>query len=189
MLNIGGYVDSTFKDMAKYEYFINDENCSKISKLAKKKATVPISLPLDTFENWYKLSQIKVTFLPLKNNNVIKPFTPSSPSSKSPKWWKIYNGLKHDLSTNLSDANLMNVRDALGSAFVLNAIHIPSYITLLSNRIIIREDGGFYFKPGGTISKETIARIEKWFFEENKMLGILITDLYGIYYHQNFPGS
>lgn len=47
-----------------------------------------------------------------------------------PKWWDVYNGLKHEFSTNFHTANLENARDAMAGAFLLNVRHIAGAVRL-----------------------------------------------------------
>jgi hypothetical protein len=70
LLSIGGYVDSAFKEMARYPFFSDNNYCKKILEKLGKSArkvekgerpiTVPIWLCLKAFEKPYKLSQKKV---------------------------------------------------------------------------------------------------------------------------------
>lgn len=140
LLSIGGHVDSAFKEMARYPRFSNNEDCKHILELLKESEenvkqgkapkTVPIWLPLSVFEKEYQLSKRKVIFKRLPEREEIIPFQPCDKHTNAPKWWKIYNGLKHDVSLTLKDANLKNTRDALAGAFLLNAYHLPSALRL-----------------------------------------------------------
>jgi hypothetical protein len=146
ILSVGGHVDSAFKEMARYIGFINNDDCKKILELleeseervkeGKSPRTVPITLSLRAFEKEYKLSKKKVRFKCLPKGEWITPFTPSNKTTRAPKWWEIYNGLKHDLSVNIKEANLLNTRDALAAAFLLNVRHIPGAVRLSEYRIM-----------------------------------------------------
>lgn len=135
ILSIGGHVDSAFKEMARYPKFSGNKECQEIlgklkeSEVRKEEGKGPIpvaiSLPLEAFENEYKLSARKVKFK-LTPEKPIAPFTPHNPNTNAPKWWESYNALKHDVGVNIGLANLKTTLNALAGAFLLNAIHYPS---------------------------------------------------------------
>ncbi|MCJ7635401.1 hypothetical protein MUP77_23805 [Candidatus Bathyarchaeota archaeon] len=143
ILNIGGYVDSAFKEMARYPKFNENVGCQEImgkikeSEQRKKegKGPIPVSieLPLKTFETEYKLSQRAVVFKRLPKGELVLPFKPHNAKTGAPRWWDVYNGLKHDVSLEIKKANLRNARDALAGAFLLNVIHEPSVLRLHDN--------------------------------------------------------
>lgn len=136
ILSIGGHVDSAFKEMARYPEFSGNDDCKQILDFLKKSEenikegkapkTVPISLSIGAFEKEYQLSQKKVIFKRLPQREEVVPFKPHNPKTNAPMWWDIYNGLKHDISLNMKEANLENARDALAAAFLLNVIHWPA---------------------------------------------------------------
>jgi hypothetical protein len=130
LLSIGGYVDSAFKEMARYPNFSGNKDCQNILKRINKNETVPVTLPLNAFEKEYQLSKKSVILRRLPEREYVMPFKPRSTRAKSPKWWKIYNGIKHDVGVNLKDATLQNTMQALAGAFMLNAIHYPSLYRL-----------------------------------------------------------
>jgi len=140
ILSIGGYIDSAFKEMTRYPDFSRNTNCKEILKILKESQkrvklgknpfTVSIELPLKAFDSIYRLSNRKVVFKYLPERVEVVPFTPHNPKTKAPKWWEIYNGLKHDVGKNIENANLKNTRDALAGAFLLNVIHIPAALRL-----------------------------------------------------------
>lgn len=144
--NIGGYVDSAFKEMAQYVKFSADLNCREIRKKirdsqknlrnGKPPVTVPISLSLRAFESKYGLSTKRVWFKCLPERQPITPFKPYTPATAAPEWWEVYNGLKHHLGRNLKKANLENTLNALSSAFLLNAVHQPSVLRLYDHGIM-----------------------------------------------------
>lgn len=146
ILNIGGYVDSAFKEMARYPKFSNNDDCKEILEILKEadenikegKAprTVSIRLPLRAFEQEYGLFKRKVIFRRFPEREPLIPFQPHNEKTNAPKWWEIYNGLKHDISANIEEANLQNTLNALASAFLLNAIHIPSALRLFSYGVL-----------------------------------------------------
>lgn len=159
ILSIGGHVDSAFKEMARYGGFMNNSDCHKIlEKLGRSKmnikarkapVTIPISLPLKAFEREYKLSERKVVFKRLPEMEDVVPFRPYDPNTRAPRWWEVYNGLKHDVGVRLREANLRTTLKALASAFLLNAIHIPSVLRLFERNVIVIEPevdviGGMY---------------------------------------------
>jgi len=130
ILTIGGHVDSAFKEMARYPKFSGNDDCKDILEKVKKKQTVPITLPLKAFETEYKLSEKTIIFKRLPERQNVKPFKPRSGRAQSPKWWKVYNGIKHDVSVNIKEANLQTTRDALAGAFLLNVVHKPGILRL-----------------------------------------------------------
>jgi len=146
ILGISGYIDSAFKEMARYPKFSNNDDCRKIleklreSEESIKKGeppiTIPIKLCLKAFEKEYKLSERKIIFKRSPEREDITPFKPYNLKTNAPKWWEIYNGLKHDVGVNIREANLHNTRDALAGAFLLNVIHIPSALRLFDRGIL-----------------------------------------------------
>jgi len=175
ILSIGGYVDSAFKEMARYPKFSEDENCKKILGLLKKskenieKGERPkfpsIKLYLKTFDRLHlasfdtvrrsyksnELSKMKVIFKRLPEREDVIPFKPCNPRTNAPEWWDIYNGLKHDVSLNIEKASLKNTRDALAGAFLLNVIHEPAFRRFFKFGILkLESKGGF-----GTIASES----------------------------------
>ena len=111
--------------------FSRDEYRKEILTKVKKKETVSITLPLKAFETIYKLSEKTIIFKLSPESEKVAPFKPRSAKAQSPKWWKTYNDVKHDVGVNIKEANLQTVRDALGGAFLLNASHIPGTLRLL----------------------------------------------------------
>jgi hypothetical protein len=140
LLSIGGYVDSAFKEMAKYARFAANSDCQEILRRVKESeenalrgeppVTVPIKLNLRAFETEYKLSTKEVIFKRLPDRDPLFPFKPFDPKTNAPEWWGFYNGLKHDVSKNLENANLITAVKALSAAFLLNARHDPSALRL-----------------------------------------------------------
>ena len=182
ILSIGGYIDSAFKEMARYEGFTDDLDFQRIVsqlqesikriKMGKSPKIIPIKHFLEIFEKKYNLSKRKVIFKLSPIMNEITPFTPHSPKTNAPKWWDIYNGLKHNAGINIREANLHMTRDALAGAFILNAIHIPSILRFYEYGILKRTDGGIYkFSPRGI---ETLKRMLK----DRKQIGFVETPLF-----------
>lgn len=67
-----------------------------------------VKLYLKAFEKEYELSQRKVIFKRLPEGKEVTPFEPYNLKTNAPKWWEIYNGLKHDVSIHIKQANLLN---------------------------------------------------------------------------------
>lgn len=126
---IGNYVDSAFKEMARYKGFTSNSGCKTIREKKDDSKIVNMSLYRETFEKLYCLSSVDVYAKVLPTRRKLAPFEEFE-HNKSPEWWKIYNKLKHDLAINLHKANLNNTLRALAGAFVLNVVHIPSAIRL-----------------------------------------------------------
>lgn len=140
LLGIGGHVDSAFKEMAFYRKFSRNEKCKEIRqkvketrkriKVGQSPRIVKIEECLSAFETEYKLSARQVIFKRLPERDVVIPFCPYNKKTKAPKWWDIYNGLKHDFGNTFEKANLQVTRNALAGAFLLNAIHEPAILRL-----------------------------------------------------------
>jgi len=184
ILSIGGHVDSAFKEMARYPEFSDNDDCKKILDLLKESEesikegkapkTVPIWLSLRAFEKEYELSQKKIMFKRIPEREDVLPFKPCNLKTNAPKWWEIYNGLKHDVGVNIREANLHNTLNALAGAFLLNAIHTPAYIRLMEYRFVKPERTGrvtYTLKPGW---KE---KIKDW-IKKKKRFGIAETPLF-----------
>jgi len=140
ILSIGGYIDSAFKEMARFSEFSEDELCKKILKRAKEKLGI-IKSGVEAFDENYGISTKVVTFKFIPKRDYIKPF---EFTEHKPEWWGFYTELKHDVGVNLEKANLRNTRDALAAAFLLNTLHTPSVLRLLDyglmkNKISHRE--------------------------------------------------
>jgi hypothetical protein len=149
LLQIGGYVDTAFKEMAFHSDFNGDVNCIKIREKATKGRTVSINLFREAFEPIYKLSKKTVYVRSLEFFEdlpiVVDGFNPFAQfgDGKTPQWWKAYNEVKHDWLKNLKRANLENALRALGGAFLLNVVHVPSLLELASRGIAETFDAGF----------------------------------------------
>jgi hypothetical protein len=192
ILGIGGHVDSAFKEMARYPRFCSNVECKEILALMAKSEenvkegkaplTVPIRLPLKAFEKEYQLTKKKVIFKRLPDRETILPFAPCNERTNVPKWWEVYNGLKHDFSANFKTANVRNTRDALAGAFLLNAIHIPSALRMYRYDIIKPQQGTKFVRPahatfmiGDDDYKEKLIE----FYEKFKhFIGMLETSLF-----------
>lgn len=126
LTSIGGYIDSTFKEMARYTFQEPSENksCQRILERAKDKKGI-FTTSIDVFDTIYGIRTKKVKFKCLPDREVIVPF-----SNGCREWWRFYNKVKHEIRFNLTKANLKNVRDSIAGAFLLNAIHIPGAIRL-----------------------------------------------------------
>ena len=141
MLQIGGYVDTAFKEMAKYHSFDGNEKCALIRTKTEAGETVKISLAREAFEPVYNLSS-RTLFAksPQYLRRILvdrrRPFSDFR-LGKSPSWWKAYNKIKHDWLTNIAEANLSNTLDALAAAFLLNVIHEPGLISLASAGLVM----------------------------------------------------
>lgn len=149
LLQIGGYVDTAFKEMAFYSEFNGDVNCIKIREKATKGRTVSINLFREAFEPIYDLSKKTVYVRSLEFFEdlpiVVDGFNPFAQfgDGKTPEWWKAYNEVKHNWLKNLKRANLGNALRGLGGAFLLNVVHVPSLLELASRGIAETFDAGF----------------------------------------------
>jgi len=146
LLSIGGHVDSAFKEMAGYQGFSKNKKCKEIRRkvkesrkrirLSEKPITVSIGESLSAFEELYELSKNEVIFKRLPEREMIVPFDPHNPKTNAPRWWDIYNGIKHDFSNAFENANLLVTRNALAGAFLLNVIHKPGILRLNDHGIL-----------------------------------------------------
>jgi len=195
ILSIGGYVDSAFKEMARYPDFSEDDNCREILqklemseeniKEGKAPITVPIWLSLMAFENIYKLSEKQVIFKRIPQRKTIIPFKPHNLETNEPKWWGIYNGLKHDLKVNISEANLQNTLHALASAFLLNAVHRPSALRLFSYRVLrVQYTAADSFNTMSP-TKSNMKVVRDWLKTEKGVRGGIVETPLFIYYFEN----
>jgi hypothetical protein len=140
LLSIGGHVDSAFKEMTFYRRFSKIASCMEIRRKVKETRKriranqspilVRIEECLKTFEPIYRLSTGKVIFKRLPERDCVVPFCPNNPKTGAPRWWDIYNGLKHDFSDYFEQASLRTTRDALAGAFLLNVVHYPAILRL-----------------------------------------------------------
>ena len=147
ILSIGGYIDSAFKEMARFPKFSENEICINILRRAEQRLGI-IKSGVEAFDNLYKISTRIVTFRFIPERVDIQPF---KCTDTIPEWWDFYNELKHDVGINLEKANLKNTRDALAAAFLLNAVHFPSLYRLYQHLILDKVEGipmiGFESRP------------------------------------------
>ncbi|MDQ1279620.1 MAG: hypothetical protein QG670_882 [Thermoproteota archaeon] len=130
LLQICGYIDTVFKEMAKYQEFQKIQECQEINKLEKKDyKRYNIKYARKAFEKIYKLSSNNGGYLVAKlswiGDKEIIPFKAFA-TYKSPEWWHSYNNVKHTWSKALEKANIENVLEALSGAFLLNVVHYLS---------------------------------------------------------------
>lgn len=137
MLQIGGYIDTAFKEIALFQQFDGNASCEEIRKKVLRNRTVPIDLSLKTFEPFYRLSRRSILVKSVEHFAypplVIDRFAPFADfrEHRIPSWWSAYNAVKHNMVKNIKKANLENTMKALGAAFLLNAIYEPSVICLV----------------------------------------------------------
>jgi hypothetical protein len=119
------YIDTAFKDMARYNGFSNEPACQAILKSRRQ---YNIKLAKEAYEPIYHLSQKKVIAkLDWCGDRELIPFETFSGEEKvSPKWWKAYQESKHNWTKAFKKANMNNALEALSGAFLLNAVHFPS---------------------------------------------------------------
>lgn len=132
ILAIGAHVDSAFKEIAIYPKFSRryPKLLQKIVTGKPKKPTIGDYLVL---AEECKLPQRKVLFKCLPEPQEIMPFQQYEKvgnSLRTPVWWGVYNGIKHEFKKNFGKANLQNTRNALAGAFLINVIHKPAILRL-----------------------------------------------------------
>ena len=161
MLQLGGYVDTAFKEMAFCNDFDEVEGCLEIRKKADKNKLIGFDFYLKTFEPFYHLSRKAVvvkgqgnfSYRPVVIDRII-PFK-IEPKKITPKWWQAYNGVKHDMIKNIRKANLENTLSGLGAAFLLNAVFEPSVISLLNEEVATAQ---FYSESKNQFNKCRVSR-------------------------------
>lgn len=132
LLQIGGYIDSAFKEMVTYFNF-REVKTYKIKRDGsvtekKPKAVKDIIDACCIFESTYNLSSNNGGVLIAKldfGDQELRPFEELAGFIDSPKWWKAYNKVKHEYSLHYKKANLDSVLNGLAGAFLLNVIHYP----------------------------------------------------------------
>lgn len=126
LLQIGGYIDSAFKEMANY---FNLEAYTK-KRTKKTEIITDIVDAFCVFETIYHLSLNNGGYLIAKLDFGDKEMYPfqnfSSLDFQSPEWWYAYNKVKHEYSIHSKKASINNVLEGLSGAFLVNVIHYPS---------------------------------------------------------------
>jgi len=132
LLQVGGYVDSAFKEMANY-FHLTALVKKKDGTYRRARKNELIDSIVDSFAVWetiYRLSSNNGGRLIAKLDFGDKELTPfgsfSSSSFEGLEWWKAYNKVKHEYSLHYKKANIGNVLDGLAGAFLLNVVHYPS---------------------------------------------------------------
>ena len=132
LLQICGYIDTVFKEMAKFQGFQNIQGCQRINALANKEYRgFNVKLAQSAFEKIYKLSSNNgariIAKLDWVGDKELTPFVNfGRTKSVSPDWWKAHQQAKHSWATAIEKANMYNTLEALSGAFLLNAVHYPS---------------------------------------------------------------
>lgn len=129
LLQICGYIDTVFKEMAKFRGFANIPECKIINDLESGGySKFHIGLARDAFEKIYGLSSNNgakiIAKLDWIGDKEMTPFEKFG-QGKSPDWWRSYNNVKHAWSSAIEEANMENTLEALAGAFLLNANHYP----------------------------------------------------------------
>jgi hypothetical protein len=141
LLQIGGYIDTAFKEISFYKEFDENTQCSKLRTKVKEDKLIPFNLYLDSFEPIYHLSKRPVVLKMLRTFTyrpvIIDRFPPFQieEGKITPKWWQAYNAVKHNMIKNIEEANIENTLFALAGAFCLNAIYEPSLLALINEGI------------------------------------------------------
>lgn len=125
-----GYIDTVFKEMAKFQDFISIPQCRAINDLEQSDYWgYNISLARDAFQHIYNLSSNNggnlIAKLDWVGDKKLRPFQQFS-RGQSPAWWRKYNDVKHTWSSSLEQANMDTVLSSLAGAFLLNAVHYAS---------------------------------------------------------------
>lgn len=125
-----GYIDTVFKEMAKFKEFVSIPECEAINDLESSNyRSYNIGLAREAFQPIYRLSSNNggklIAKLDWVGDKKLFPFKQFG-QGKSPAWWHIYNEVKHTWSSSLEQANVDNVLRSLAGAFLLNVVHYPS---------------------------------------------------------------
>lgn len=132
LLQICGYIDTIFKEMAKFKEFQSIQECQDINALANNDYIgFDIKLAKSAFEKIYNLSSNNgaklIAKLDWMGDKELTPFANFSSKTKvSPSWWEDHQKVKHFWATAIQKANMDNTLEALSGAFLLNAVHYPS---------------------------------------------------------------
>ena len=141
MLQLGGYIDTAFKEISFCPDFNNNNDCLAIRRKTDKNGLITFDTYLTTFEPIYQLYSKKVivkqlqcfSYRPLLID-VLYPFKVEK-NRVVPKWWTAYNRVKHNMLKGLKNANVENSLSALSGAFLINLIFKPSIISLLEEGV------------------------------------------------------
>ena len=132
LLQIGGYIDSAFKEMASFFSFSEVKSYKmKEGVLTEKVEAKAVKDILDycaIFESIYNLSENNRGDLIAKLDFGLKELRPFEKFAdmEPPEWWTAYNKVKHEYSAEFEEANINSVLNGLAGAFLLNAVHYPS---------------------------------------------------------------
>jgi hypothetical protein len=178
ILSIGGYIDSAFKEMARFPEYSEDEKCMEILRRAGAHQGI-IKSGVEAFDSHYGISTKTVTFKFIPDREYVKPF---ESRDAIPDWWGFYNELKHDVGINLGKANLKNTRDALAAAFLLNVVHKPGAQRLLDYNVLQR--GISHEALDGQEIRISISLVKCYISEGKKFPGIVSTPIFIYDYYQ-----
>ena len=130
LVAIGAHIDSALKEIFKHDEFSTNFP-EVIQKIDEGRANILDYYPIA--EKYY-LAERKVEFKRLPNPEIIYPsqdYIRHEDKMSTPSWWKIYNEVKHKFSKNFRKANLINVRNSLAGAFLINVVHKPAIRKLM----------------------------------------------------------
>jgi len=140
--NIGNWVDTVFKRMAKSGY---PPDCPEIRDIDTFRGI---------FEKYYCLSEQRVRVLPY-NHGIISPFEEFS-KSENPGWFKVYSEYKHNRPVLLEHMTLELVTRSLAGLFVLNVFPLEMRIYVLKKGIIYSKWGESKRYDTGAAVTETL---------------------------------
>lgn len=151
LLQIGGYVDSAFKEMPRFFGFRSFKKVKgRVKRVKDIELVTDIIDAFCLFEIVYQLSQNNNGHLIAKldfGDREMHPFSSfSSLDFERPDWWFAYNKVKHEYSLHTRKANLDNVLEGLSGAFLLNVVHYPSIKLLRELGYLstgLKVEGGF----------------------------------------------
>jgi hypothetical protein len=149
LLQIGGYVDSAFKEMA--DFFKSRAYTRKRGRKVRSEAIGNIVDGFCFFESIYNLSSNYgghlIAKLDLVGDKEFFPFGQwSSVNFEKLTWWEAYNKVKHQYSLHVKKASFNNILEGLSAALLLNVTHYPSIKLLWQLGYLetgIYSEGGF----------------------------------------------
>lgn len=127
-------IEMFFKEWAKFEY---DEKLLNLYNKLDKRTQEPTGARNWTFKNYYyfKENYISKRAIFIRDLDlIINPFSDWTNNS-APKWWNVYNSIKHDGINSKNECNLEMGLNAISALFLLHCtnLHSRSYLEKFVN--------------------------------------------------------
>ncbi|GHC66176.1 hypothetical protein [Ulvibacter litoralis] len=117
-------IEFFFKEWAKYSYskFVDSDLLEKYQKI-KKSTGLETGARAWNFIDYfpflkYEMISKKIYVRPLEKH--IEPFKDWTNPKKTPNWWNVYNGIKHDGINTKKEANLKMALESLAALFLVH---------------------------------------------------------------------